>query len=316
MSGSRPEVPIPALLSILALGLSADAQACSCADESPVSVPAHDALGVPLNVRPMWLYETSAPLDEALVVREDTSGVAIASTTTWAESRGRQGYAFVTLSEPLDPETVYTVSDGTVVHRFTTGSERDDTAPDTPGVTSQQTIASPETFEVECGVFQTSSCGSSVFAWVDVAAADEEVLYEVEVVPDTDEGLVMTAFSLTDSIFAGEGACLSNMSRLNHEDGGTLRMRAIDLAGNAGPWTDDWHFTLDWPQAPECTDDQSAASEGCGCATGAAGPGGLALWLLVVLGAVRRRAIPRSSPAPWSGASGPRRAPGGASTGA
>jgi hypothetical protein len=152
-------------------------------------------------------------------------------------------------------------------------------APRALTITRQQALPSPGLFEVEHGIFQESSCGTSASAWVDGDAPEQDLRFEIRVVPDTDDAPLMTAWGQDPSLYAGVGACLSNRSRLAHEIGGSWRARAVDQAGNAGPWIDTWDFTLDWPVAPVSDDDtEGEATAGCsGCA--AASPAG-PFWLL------------------------------------
>ncbi len=256
-----------------------------------MATPEHGAVDVPLNAVPMWLWESGAPVGEALqLVRLDTDEV-VGSTTTWVESRGRQDYAFVTPGEPLLPETGYGLSHGGAWRDFTTGQDSDEEAPPTPEILALQGVATPGLFEVECGIFYESSCGTAAFAWLTLDEPVEPGLVEVEVVPDSDDDLVMTAYSSGTEVHAVEGACLSNMSRLEHENGGTVRVRALDLAGNPSPWTESRAFELAWPEAPDCQGDSGEATGDSGCGGCAAGTGrpGVVGWLAVLGLWARRR---------------------------
>lgn len=291
MKDGRTPLPrlalLAAALSLLALVGTPAAHACSCADDSPWPFPADGATDVPLNGVVWFLYEASAPRTLALV--DEATGATVDSTTVWIESRGRQGYAVLTPDQALSPDTLYSVSDGDRTTAFTTGTETDITPPDVPRIADRSTIASPEFLEVACGIVQSSSCGTAAFVVLDLMSPSEDVLTEVQVIPDSDEGLVMTAFSMDDTVYAGEGACLSNMSRLTLETGGEVQIRAVDRAGLTSPWTEPMDFTLDWPQDAVCPGDTGDVPDEarCGCAAGPSG-GAWGIGLALVLAGWRR----------------------------
>lgn len=89
--------------------------------------------------------------------------------------------------------------------------------------------------------FVTSTCGPSVVARVQVAEAndDQQVMYELEVAQDrhfTKEKA--TLFSSDPYFLVGRGACSNNYPSAARLDSLWVRSRAVDLAGNQGPWSE------------------------------------------------------------------------------
>ena len=226
--------PALSLLPLLVLLLTpSPTHACSCLAGLLESVP-QSGVTIPRNSR-IWLggtgtfsagYSTlvvtgtdeAVPLDEEVVRAGDEYAV-------WLHPQ-QALLANSTLTLTYEYEEVMTFSVG----------DTDDTAAPVGGDVVLSAVG-----EATAPGPVHSSCGESVLAVVDVSGAtdDYHVVYELEVAQDRDFTQdTAHLFSLEPHFVVGRGACTNNYPTLARLDSLWVRSRAIDLAGNEGPWSE------------------------------------------------------------------------------
>lgn len=267
---------------------SAPAWALDCVDyELRGSLPARDAVDQPVNAQ--VVVQTYSFFAEGLsvVLLDGVTGAAVSVSETTSHF-GTSGQWRLIPTAPLSPGQDYHVeirdTEGTLrdTISFATGSAQDDTPPTAPSVLSAESSQETDTW----GDWNTWSLALSP------ATDAHGVLYELELSPNEDFSGSFIRIGLDEAPFLRDTPCETDEVATWDAETTWIRVRAIDVAGNASD------STTAEPPGPSDTgtpteeeeEEESGKSEEGGCATlgGTASSAGL-LGLVGLVGLLARR---------------------------
>jgi len=258
-----------ATLAIASLAAAPSAIACSCAYGPTQAIPnGVDGVSTSASVYVEYNYLDSASDIDLLLVNADT-GEAVPHTVE-DSPQGDVLIRKLTPEAPLESNANYEVyedwgdedSDPWTLAEFTTGADADSAAPERTEILKARSHRDRA---------PSAACGGGVRLEIEVTAPEDGVLYEIEVIRESGEEQVFT-FLTDEWMMLGHGGCTNNVDDLTAGENLSLRSRAIDVSGNAGPWS------------------EFAESRRAGCSS--VGDAGLAsgwLTLLALLGLRRKR---------------------------
>lgn len=247
---------------VLVAGISpADALACYCGLGLEGVLPEEGDV-IPANANLFELFSGDSPPDSTLSVLATGDQIPL----TYADTRSVDETARWVIpmgTLPLGTELQWDFGANSAV-TFSVTEQIDNTAP-----------VGGDTILTARGGYDSGSltCGENVWVEVNITEATDQsaVVYEVQVSGDDKfEGDVVNISSFDTLVHIGNVDICKTNYHLSPQDTVFVRSRAIDLAGNASPWSESTSTTV-----PRCAlaDNPASAS----------------MWLVLLLGAGLRR---------------------------
>ena len=215
----------------LALATS-PALACSCATGLDDALPEDGAVGVALDAAP-FLHFSSDPGTLRLV---DAATGADVPVTVDEVAQASHTVVRLVPTAPLEPLHTYTIEGDPGYGRvalplmFTTGEAADAVPPDAV------TLGDVEPISNTGG---DSSCGPALYLIAKPRGATPDAYFETEVswTGDFSDAVAFRSAERGSHVL-GWGLCDETVPELQTGDDVWVRSRAVDLSGNAGPWSD------------------------------------------------------------------------------
>jgi len=268
----------------------------SCAGEDAQVVPAHGSVDVPLNVIPVIFYDLVNRRPETLndIILWNEEGGEVPFSVDVISSGGRSDYVQLTPVGELKPYSRYTLTDGLVEVSFVTGSQLSESVPETTAVGVGHTL-DEEYLDCRDGEIVDHDWNYASVS-LELESVEGAGWYEARVTLDKDE-TEWTVLSPDSNFYLAESSCNSNLPALMEADRVHVEVRAVNLAGEPGPWSEAIHVEIPWPEM-DC-DSGLFSGRGCasessgdgepGCVTGRTGRSTDTVWLLGVLMLWRRQ---------------------------
>lgn len=208
------------------------ALACSCAEGLDELLPGDGATGVALDAAP-FLRFSSRPGPIRLLDADTGEEVPVTVEET---TEGTYTVVRLVPTAPLEPLHAYVIDGGAdygsvgLPATFTTGEAAD---ADVPGAVRLGSVEEVRTSGND------NSCGDALYLITKPGGAPADAYYETQLgwVDDFTDA-VSVASAARDLQVLGHAMCGSAVPELAHGDDVWLRVRAVDLSGNAGPWSD------------------------------------------------------------------------------
>ncbi len=222
-----------ATVALSSLLVTPAALACSCMYGPSQALPnGTDGVATSASVLVEYNYVDSAS-EVDLVFIEVDSGLEVPHTVE-DTAQGDVLIRKLVPDEPLSPDTDYAVyenwdngSEPWHIAEFTTGTEADTEAPPDSAILKARSHRDRGS---------DAACGGGVRMDIEIEAAEKGALYEIEVTRE-DGKLQTFTFLTSEWLMLGHGGCTSNMPNLKASENVDLRIRALDVSGNAGTWS-------------------------------------------------------------------------------
>jgi hypothetical protein len=248
------------------------AEACSCVDprsETSLLAPSDGAVDVPLNTR-IWI---GAKFGIDTFELRDSRDAKVESALSFIDG-GNARMHVLSPKAALEPSSTYhVVVDGVSLVSFTTGADRDETAPARPAVTSQASkIYEPDGYD-SCGPSYATEFQLTGEGLLTVMVQEGTVFN-----PNTVSGApLFVSYEASGTPSLGRSGCFTNWPDAERGASKPVRFGSFDLAGNFSGLTDPIEAKI-----PSSGSEESR-ERGCQSAGGAVA--------LALLGLVARRRL-------------------------